>query len=247
MTDYLALIVAAAAEAAETDAQRRARQVVEARRYYVTRRCSIPTAAETMGVTVEYLAGLLAEGGVQLRIQRPRRPGIRREIPDEAAFAAQIAAEYASGVSLTALSTRYNIGKDRTRHFIRKGGAEIRPVGTQAQEISAEERAEIVRLYRDEHWSYRRIQTHLGCSGYRVMQALDLNETAASEWRIRRKDGQAPDRAEIERLIGRYTGELVPLTKLARQEGWDWRRLKQLFVVEGVRIRGPGPVRKRPR
>lgn len=248
MTDFLALVVSAAKEAEtqaqETDAERRTRMIGLARRYYVTRRCSMETAAEAIGVSVGHLAGLLAEGGVELRGQKPRRRGVRREIDNPQEFARQLAEEYAAGESLNALSLAHNLGKDRTREFIRAGGGTIRPTGTAPSDVAAGQPAEIVRL-RGEGWSYRRIQDHLGCSAYRISQALHLAEVKPREFKRRPKNGGPPSRAEIERLITRYSVELVGIVKLARLEGWDWRRLRDLFIAEGVRIRGPGPVPKR--
>ena len=105
-----------------------------------------------------------------------------------------------------------------------------------------------MRLYRDEKLSYRQIRAMLRISMYRIMQSLAEAQEPPRAWKRRPKNGDdVPPPEEVARLKRRYLVELVPLVRLAREEGWDWRRLRDLFLAEGVRIRGPGPVPKAER
>lgn len=228
--------------ATETPQQRHARLLSLARRHYVSRRESIPTAAASVGVTADELVGLLEELGIERRNTRPRRTGVRRTPAEQAALEVEIIRDYKDGVSLNMIALRRAISKKRVRGIVEAAGMTIRPAGTQPKPLPPGTDAEIRRLHLVERLTYREIRDRLGVTDYRIHAALGEDARRKPGPRAR-KGEEPPTREEIEHLITRYVVDQVGLVRLARQEGWQWQVLRSLLVAEGVKIRSAGPVK----
>lgn len=125
------------------------------------------------GVGLDRLAELLARAEFRPRSAAPFRQRYKlQQRTDLAALAAQVVADYEAGMSTTALTAKYDLGKSSVLQLLHGAGVVMRK-----QPLSEDQVAEAIRLY------------EAGVSTSRIASMLGLNQSTV--WRTLTSRGVA--------------------------------------------------------
>jgi transposase-like protein len=129
------------------------------------RGASVREIAAERGVSPAAIHGALRRHDV------PMRPtgGVVALTPEQDA---EVEAAYTGGESMESIAARLGTGRPAVRSALDRRGVERRAGGGRVQAFTADEEAEILRLYRDEGWSQFGIGRHLKTSQPRIGRLL---------------------------------------------------------------------------
>jgi hypothetical protein len=136
-------------------------------------------------------------------------------------------------LSRTQIGRKYGVNEDTIRKFLLRSKVKLHTRG-EAQTWKPEDPAEVIRLYRDEEWSAKRVGSKFGLlSCVAVLRFLrDSGVRIRANGESRRWNPKDPK--EVKRL---YLQEKWDAKRIARKFHTTWKAVARSLVREGVKMR----------